>query len=102
MAAAPTARPTAAALRKLAREHSEAAVEVLAEVATQGSSEASRVTAAMALLERGYGKSGNILPAEGTRPPIVYYRIELIDGTRDEAGLTDDQAEDQGAAGNQG
>ncbi len=44
-----------ASLRKLARSHTKAALQVLAEVATKGSSEASRISAAMALLDRGYG-----------------------------------------------
>jgi hypothetical protein len=73
-----------AALRKLARAHSEAAVQVLAEVATTGSSEASRISAAMALLDRGYGKSGTAAKADDKgRAPILYQRIEIIDGTQD-------------------
>jgi hypothetical protein len=77
---------TAAALRKLARAHTEAALQVLAEVATKGSSEASRISAAMALLERGYGKSGTALTSDGgSRAPTLYQRIELIDGNEEKS-----------------
>lgn len=80
----PDRKLSAAALRKLARVHTEVAVQVLAEVATTGSSEASRISAAMALLDRGYGKSGNGAASEAAaRKPVVFHRIELIDGTED-------------------
>ena len=101
MTAAP-GRPSAAALRKLARQRTEAAVEVLAEVATTGSSEASRVSAATALLERGYGKSGMVPAGEGSRSPLVYYRIELIDGSKDHTELNPDQPAEDAGAGDQG
>src|SRR5579863_2723332 len=72
-----------ASLRKLARAHTEAALQVLAEVATKGNSEASRISAAMALLDRGYGKSSSGMAGDGgARAPTLYHRIELIDGTR--------------------
>jgi hypothetical protein len=85
----------AAALRELARAHSEAALQVLAEVATQGASEASRISAAMALLDRGYGKSGTGPAGEnGDRATILYQRIEIIDGTP-ESSDPDRQAPDR-------
>ncbi len=72
-----------AALRELARSHSAAALQVLAEVATTGASEASRISAAMALLDRGYGKSGTGATSDdGGRATILYQRIEIIDGTQ--------------------
>ena len=91
-----------AALRRLARAHTEAAVQVLAEVATKGNSEASRISAAMALLDRGYGKTGSGMAGDsGTRGPTVYHRIELIDGTSKDisagdagAGHQDDDGQD--------
>ncbi|MDE2302448.1 MAG: hypothetical protein KGK11_07785 [Sphingomonadales bacterium] len=90
-------RPTLAALRKLARTHGEAALKVLAEVAEAGSSEASRVTAALALLERGYGKPVGAAPGEATaRPALPYNRIELVDGGSSEASGDERAPDDQG------
>jgi len=43
-------------LSDLAREHTADALNVLVLIATQGESEAARVSAANALLDRGYGK----------------------------------------------
>jgi hypothetical protein len=40
----------------LAREHSPAAIQTLAEIACKGKSESVRVTAACALLDRAYGR----------------------------------------------
>lgn len=89
--AAPDRKLSATALRKAARAHTEAALQVLAEIAATGDSEASRISAAVALLDRGYGKSGTGAASEGAgRPPILYHRIELIDGT-EHAAKDDDQ-----------
>lgn len=43
-------------LSDLARSHAPAALQTLVDVATSGQSESARVTAASALLDRGYGK----------------------------------------------
>jgi hypothetical protein len=73
-------------VRELARLHTEAALQVLADVATKGSSEASRIVAAMALLDRGYGKSGPALADGGAgHAPTLYRRIELVDGSEENA-----------------
>ena len=88
-------KPSTASLRKLARAHTAVALQVLAEVATHGNSEASRISAAMALLDRGYGKSGNgASGGDEGRAPTLYQRIELIDGTEDEAAR-EHQAQDR-------
>ena len=69
---------SAAEVRELAQVYTADAVRVLAEVATSGTSEASRIAAAMALLDRGYGKSGAAAVVEkAARVPIVY-RVELM------------------------
>ncbi|WP_458438733.1 portal protein [Methylorubrum extorquens] len=53
----PGGRPKAAGrVRDAAREHTEAALAVLVQIATAGESEAARVAAANAILDRGYGK----------------------------------------------
>ena len=63
-------------IRELAREYTIEALEALYEIATGGESEAARVSAANAILDRGYGK-----PAM----PVVMRRLadmsekELID-----------------------
>lgn len=43
-------------IQALAREHADLAIKVLADVAKRGKSEAARVAAATALLDRGFGK----------------------------------------------
>jgi len=47
---------TKQALEQLAQDHTEAALQVLVEVMKHGQSDAARVSAANALLDRGYGK----------------------------------------------
>jgi hypothetical protein len=49
-------------LEELARSHTEAALNVLVEIAQQGQSEAARVLAANAILDRGYGKPRQLEP----------------------------------------
>ncbi|NVE93382.1 DUF5681 domain-containing protein [Altererythrobacter lutimaris] len=48
--------PDGRTLTDLAREHTREAVETLVEIATGGESENARVSAAIALLDRGWGK----------------------------------------------
>lgn len=50
-------REAGATLSDLARQHTDAALNVLVQIATTGESEAARVSAANALLDRGYGKA---------------------------------------------
>lgn len=45
-----------ATIEELARSHSSIAIQVLVTIATSGESEAARVSAANAILDRGYGK----------------------------------------------
>ena len=100
----PAARPpkqvqrkvSTASLQKLARVHTEVALQVLAEVATKGSSEASRISAAMALLDRGYGKSGTGMADSGPRAPTLYQRIELVDGSAENSREVDPAPNDPG------
>ena len=46
----------AATLTELARQHTTVALQALVEVATSGASESARVSAAQAILDRGYGR----------------------------------------------
>jgi len=50
-------------LRSLARAHTELGVQTLAGIARNGTSEQARVSAAQALLDRGWGKA--IQPVQG-------------------------------------
>ncbi len=50
-------REAGATISELAREHTETALKVLVQVATKSESDAARVSAANALLDRGYGKA---------------------------------------------
>lgn len=43
-------------LAELAKDHAEAALRTLVQVATEGESESARVSAANAILDRGYGR----------------------------------------------
>ena len=81
----PVRKLTTTTLRKLARAHTKVAVQALVEIATTGNSEASRILAAKALIDCGYGKSGaGLVSEDGVRAPILYHRIELVDGTEEE------------------
>jgi hypothetical protein len=64
----------------MARQHAALAIEVLVGVAAQGASEAARVMAAKALLDLGFGKTGEPMkppkppstkPTSSMQPPVV-------------------------------
>ncbi|KQP50825.1 hypothetical protein ASG40_12935 [Methylobacterium sp. Leaf399] len=62
----PGGRPKASArVRDAAREHTEAALQVLIDIAVGGTSEAARVSAASAILDRGYGKPSQPVDGDG-------------------------------------
>ena len=58
-------RESKIALEELARTHAPAALEALAKVAISGTSEQARVSAAVALLDRGYGKPRQAIDMSG-------------------------------------
>lgn len=58
-------REAGATIGELARRHTAAALKTLVEVATQGDSDAARVSAANAILDRGYGKASQPLEHTG-------------------------------------
>lgn len=68
---------TTASLRELAREHTQDALAVLVQIAKAGESEAARVSAANALLDRGYGKPSQVLSGDEEGGPVVH-KIELV------------------------
>lgn len=53
-------------LEELARTHTETALAVLVDIARYGQSEAARVSAANAILDRGYGKPRQLEPASAS------------------------------------
>jgi hypothetical protein len=60
----PGGRPKVlAGLRELARKHAPAAIKELGRLATKAESEVVRVTAIRELLDRGYGKAGQLVPS---------------------------------------
>jgi hypothetical protein len=56
------------ALSELAQKHTKEAVLTLVEIASKGISESARVTAAVAILDRGYGRPPQSLEHTGTGP----------------------------------
>lgn len=68
----PGGRPKVVAeVRELARSYTEQAIVSLAQIATTGESEAARVSAAVALLDRGWGKAAQAITGEGGEGPVL-------------------------------
>ena len=68
----------AAEIKVLARKHSKAAIKVLAAIMNQADGPATaRVSAAQALLDRGWGKAAQLLAGEAGGLPILG-RIERV------------------------
>lgn len=59
-------------LAGLAQEHAETAVQALADIAAHGESETARISAAVALLDRGFGKPREATPAQYEAPDDGY------------------------------
>ena len=70
-------------IAKLARDYSEQALTILLDVAANSTSDAARVSASVAILDRGYGKPSSATLHEGTstleHPTVV--RIVAAQGT---------------------
>ena len=66
-----------AALAELVAGHVETAIETLAQIAKSGESEAARVSASVAILDRAYGRPGQTVEITDTTPeqPSV---IEIV------------------------
>ncbi len=58
-------------LSQLAREHSDAAFKALVDVCENGISESARITAAVALLDRGFGKPRQAISREYDEPSLL-------------------------------
>jgi hypothetical protein len=71
-------------IRSLARSHTEIAIKVLAGIAKDGTNEGARVAAAVALLDRGWGRPAQSHTAENGEGAIKVV-IRHIVGGRDVA-----------------
>lgn len=82
-------------MRELAREHATAALETLVKVCKMSDSDAARVSAANAILDRGYGKPLQQIESGG---PGDFGRMpdheldEFLQSAAEELGLTDSNA----------
>jgi hypothetical protein len=73
-----TAKSKAAQIRALARRHTQAAIKVLAAIMNQSDGPATaRVSAAQALLDRGWGKAAQLIAGE-EGSPVIIARIERV------------------------
>lgn len=57
-------------IRSLARSHTATALSTLAAIAQNGTSESARVSAAVALLDRGWGKPAQPVDGDGEGGPV--------------------------------
>jgi hypothetical protein len=67
-----------AALSELARQHTETALKALVTIATAGQNEAARISAATAILDRGYGRPPQAVQHAGLEKPIIIH-FDAID-----------------------
>ena len=65
-------------IRSLARNHTEAALNTLAGISSNGKSEAARVSASIALLERGWGKPVQPIAGDDENPLKIIQKIETV------------------------
>lgn len=68
-------------LREVAQEYTPTAMKTLADICEKGESEAARVAAANALLDRGHGKPTNLVVADVTQRPGQPIHTEPISAT---------------------
>ncbi len=59
-------------IRSLARSHTDTAISALAGIAQNGQSESARVAAAVAILDRGWGKPAQPVDGDGEGGPMRF------------------------------
>ena len=75
----PGGRPKVVAeVRELARQRAPEAIAALVQIMTEGKSEAARVAAATALLDRGWGKPTQPIAGDDEAGPVRIARIERV------------------------
>src|SRR5215467_2692408 len=67
-----------AEVRELARQRGPEAIAALVQIMTEGKSEAARVAAATALLDRGWGKPTQPVAGDDEAGPVRIARIERV------------------------
>lgn len=67
----------------MARAHTEGAIQTLAGIARSGESESARVSAAVALLDRGWGKAPQSITGENGEGGIEVIVRHIIEGRVD-------------------
>ena len=89
-------------IRSLARSHTEIAIKILAGIAKDGTNDAARVSAAVALLDRGWGKPPqahtgedgegkirvvirHIVEGRDVEPRVIEHEAKQIEGAQDDA-----------------
>ena len=94
----PTSK-AAAQIKALARKHSRAAIKALAAIMNQADGPATaRVSAAQALLDRGWGKAAQpIASDEGGLPVLARIERVIVDSPADKNGQKNSSGEDAGA-----
>jgi hypothetical protein len=70
---------TTKTIREKAREHTDTALAVLVQIAQASESDAARVSAANALLDRGWGKPSQPVDGDGEGGPIQVTAIRWVD-----------------------
>jgi hypothetical protein len=92
-----TAKSKAAQIKALARRHTQAAIKVLAAIMNQADGPATaRVSAAQALLDRGWGKATQPIAGEEGGPAVIA-RIERVIVDPQENNDQDSSGEANGA-----
>lgn len=69
-------------LKEAAREYTEQALQTLVQIALGGESEAARVSAANAILDRGYGKPSQVLAGDEEGGAVKLVQRILIEGVQ--------------------
>lgn len=69
-------------LEALARDYTDVALDTLAHVAQFGESEAARVSAANALLDRGYGKCSQTVSGDPDNPVQHKVKVEFVSAAK--------------------
>lgn len=65
-------------IKELAKEKTEIALNTLAHICEHGESESARVSAAEALLNRGWGKPTQPVSGDDEMPPLQVHKIERV------------------------
>ena len=85
-------------LTELARAHTDVAINALIDVAKKGQSEAARVSAAIAILDRGYGSPRQAVddPSSSTANPNVIQWEDFVPKRRQMLAAEEAEEDDQG------